>query len=137
MATIKNDIDVILQATTPRTIPIRDPWLISGAPSNLPVIVNLTTSAISSAGTLDITLNWTYTQPAISGSLIAEEFIIYMTTGLTAPTVNAAVLTILPVSARSFTVVGVMATQTLSFGIVARRQSSTTTEATAIVTGWV
>jgi hypothetical protein len=83
MATIKNEIDKILQAASPRIIPVSlpqnvvinvsnlstttgdpPPIFVDGPPTNNPVPTGISISE-NNNGTRDITLTWTYTQGTI------------------------------------------------------------------------
>lgn len=103
-----------------------------GAPTNQPVIGTITASAASSAGLVNLTLNWTYTQ----GVLPAEEFLIYALEGTTAPTVNNSLVATAVGSARSVIIPGVPMDKSYRAGIVAKRTSKNGVETGAIVTGW-
>lgn len=133
MAAIINKRDAALQAASPRvlTTPI-DGFLNSGAPSNLPVIGSITTSA-SGVGTVDITLNWTYTQGAIQ----ADEFILYYAEGVTNPTTSSPVLAKVVGLSRSITIPGVPIEKSYRVGIVASRLSAGGVVSTSIVNSWV
>lgn len=133
MAAVINKRDAALQAASPRvlTTPI-DGFLNSGAPSNLPVIGSITTSA-SGVGTVDITLNWTYTQGAIQ----ADEFILYYAEGVTNPTTSSPVLAKVVGLSRSITIPGVPIEKSYRVGIVASRLSAGGVVSTSIVNSWV
>lgn len=102
----------------------------TGAPTNSPVIGTLTTSS-SAVGTVDVTVNWSYTQ----GALPAEEFVLYALEGTTNPTTSAAHV-ICAGTARSYTWKGVPADKSYKIGITARRKAFDGEHETAIVNAW-
>lgn len=104
---------------------------VAGAPTNQPVIGAITVSS-STIGTVDITLNWTYTQ----GARKAETFILYYLEGTTNPTIASPVLAELDGDARSFSIMGVPIEKSYKVGIVASRLSSAGVQSGAIVNAW-
>lgn len=132
MAAVLNKRDVALQSASPRTLSndLSD-FRTTGAPTNLPVIGLISTS-LSTVGTVDITLSWTYTQGAIE----AQEFILYYAEGTVNPTTSSPILAKVNGSARSITIPGVPIEKSYRAGIVASRVSAAGVESTAIVNSW-
>lgn len=142
MAAIANKVDAYLNPLSQqvRIITLSTPWLISTAPSELPVLVNITNSTITGSGTTDITLSWNYVQPTGVNALVATEFVIYYISGTTGTvTTSSPILATVPATARSFIMTGVTAGSSFKFGILARQTVGTSVSDTAIVTGsnWI
>lgn len=103
----------------------------AGAPTNSPTIGSVTTSA-STVGTIDITLDWAYTQ----GTLPADEFILYVLEGTTNPSISSPVAAIINGASRTCTFYGIPVEKSYKVGITARRHTSSGVYETAIVNAW-
>lgn len=130
MAAIKNDIDIILQAYTPRVAP--DLWATIGVPTNQPVVGSITASAQSQAGLVNLTITWTYTQ----GALPADSFVIYGLEGAVDPTTASPILATVSGSALSYILVGIPSDKSYRIGIVASRLCSIGLQQGVIVNSW-
>ena len=126
--TVGGSSSINIDATVTGTANFRN----ASAPTNSPVISSITTSA-STVGTVDITLNWTYTQ----GTLTADEFMLYCVEGAAVPTTSSPVLAIINGSSRSATFFGVSTEKSYKVGITARRKTATGVFETPIVASWV
>lgn len=100
-------------------------------PTNQPVIGSTSVSS-SSVGTVDVNLNWTYTQ----GSLKADYFILYHLEGTGTPTVSSFLLATVDGDTRDIKVSGVPMDKSYKIGIVAARNTSGGVKSGSIVNGW-
>ena len=106
-------------------------------PTNQPTLGAVTVSAISAGGTVDIVVNWTYTQ----GLLPADGFRIHSNLGQTTPTLASPPSGVVGPDNRSFTFRGVPADKNYRAGIVAFRNVPAVNgvggqRENAMVTGW-
>ena len=119
-------IATVVNAAT-ETVDFRD----LGVPSNQPVIGALLETS-SAVGTVDLTLNWAYTQ----GALEADFFVIYFEDGTTLPTAASPIAGTAGGDARSLRLNGLPMDKSYKAGIIAARNTSAGVKGGAIVTAW-